>query len=175
MPLIQINEPTVPVTVAARIAVLPRDVYDVIVPIDLSRVFRAWGPFPGVTGSHNQTGPWDAVGASRNPQLSDGSTADERLTELSPPHSFAYELTDFTGSLRLLVRGVRGEWTFTPDGDGTLIRWTYEFAPLRGRLTVFRAAVAPLWARYARKMLRRAVDAVLEDTGMAAGSPPSTH
>ena len=30
----------------------------------------------------------------------------------------------FTNVLRNLVEGARGEWTFTPDEDGTLIRWT---------------------------------------------------
>jgi hypothetical protein len=28
-----------------------------------------------------------------------------------------------------LVEGVRGEWTFTPDGDGSVARWTWEFKP----------------------------------------------
>jgi hypothetical protein len=43
---------------------------------------------------------------------------------------------------------VRGEWTFTPDGDGTLIRWTYEFKPLPGRMFLMRRIVAPLWQQY---------------------------
>jgi Polyketide cyclase / dehydrase and lipid transport len=48
----------------------------------------------------------------------------------------------------MLIEGVRGEWTFTPDGDGTLIRWTYEFKPLPRRLFLLRRIVAPLWKRY---------------------------
>jgi hypothetical protein len=89
-------------------------------------------PIPGVRGSKNQTGPWDHVGASRNPDLTDGSTATGTLTEYTTGHSFAYELTGFTNILDRLAYGVRGKWTFTPDGTGHVIRWTYEFKPLPG-------------------------------------------
>jgi hypothetical protein len=71
-------------------------------------------------------------------------------------HSFAYELTEFTNVLRLLVDGVRGEWTFTPDGDGTVIRWTYEFKPRRGRMAVVRSGLAPLWRHYMQASLEAA-------------------
>ncbi len=127
MPLISRSDRTVPVTVQARTTVDPAATFGMVVPIDLSVVFRRWGPFPGVRSVSNQTGPWDHVGASRNPGLTDGSTATETLTEYTAGHSFAYELSGFTNALGQLVRGVRGEWTFTPDGEGTLIRWTYEF------------------------------------------------
>ena len=58
--------------------------------------------------------PWNVRFSSRNPDLSDGSTATERLTEYTVGQSFAYELTGFTNVLRRLIHGVRGEWTFTP-------------------------------------------------------------
>jgi len=148
MTLINNGDVTVPVTVQTRTTLSPRAAFDIIVPIDLSLVFTGWGPFPGVRGAKNQTGAWDAAGQSRNPDLSDGSTAVERLTEYTAPHSFAYELTGFTDVLRHLVSGVRGEWTFTPDGEGTLIRWTYEFKPLPGRGPLVRQALAPAWRRY---------------------------
>ena len=35
-----------------------------------------------------------------------------------------------------------------PDGDGTLIRWTYEFKPLPRRMFLLRRVVAPLWKQY---------------------------
>jgi hypothetical protein len=98
------------------------------------------------------------VGASRNPDLTDGSTATETLVEYTRPSSFAYSLTNFTNVLGHLVEGVRGEWTYTPDGDGTLIRWTYEFKPLRGRTTLVRWFLSPLWSRYMADSLDKAVD-----------------
>jgi hypothetical protein len=110
---------------------------------------------------NNQTGQWDHVGASRNPDLTDGSTATEALSEYTHGHSFAYELSGFTNVVGRLAHGVRGEWTFTPDGDGTLIRWTYEFKPRAGRHVLLRFGLAPLWRKYMRVALVKTV-AVLE-------------
>ncbi|MBR8743534.1 SRPBCC family protein [Nocardiopsis sp. MG754419] len=148
MTLIGPADRTVPVTVQTRTSLPPVAVCRIIVPIDLSLVFQGWGPFPGVRGARDQTGPWDAVGRSRKPDLTDGSTAVERLTEFTAPHSFAYEITGFTNALRHVVTGVRGEWTFTPDGAGTVVRWTYEFRPRPGRAFALRWIIGPLWRRY---------------------------
>ena len=148
MTLIDRSDGTVPVTVQTRASVTPSQALEIIAPIDLSLVFEGWGPFPAVRGVNNQMGDWDTVGQSRNPDLSDGSTAHEEITEYTVGHSFAYELTAFSNTLRHLIYGVRGEWTFTPDGSGTVIRWTYEFKPLRRRQLIVRQVLAPLWRRY---------------------------
>jgi Polyketide cyclase / dehydrase and lipid transport len=147
--LIRRTDKTVAVTVQTRAAAPPQHAFMVNVPIDLSLVFKGWGPFPAVREVKNQTGEWDHVGASRNPVLSDGTIANETLTEYTVGHSFAYEVTGFTNILGKLVEGVRGEWTFTPDGEGTIIRWTsYEFKPRRGRYFLVRHGLAPLWRHY---------------------------
>ena len=147
MILITKKDITVPVTVQTRTALAPDRAFQPAV--DLSLVFKGWGPFPAVSGVRNQTGAWDHAGASRNPILFDGSMATEKLTEYTPGQSFAYEVTGFTNIvLRRLVQGVRGEWTYTPDGSGTVIRWTYEFKPLRRRYWLVRHALAPLWRHY---------------------------
>jgi hypothetical protein len=112
-----------------------------------------------VQGVKNQTGAWDHVGASRNPVLSDGTTANETLTEYTVDHSFAYEVTGFTNILGKLVEGVRGEWTFTPDGEGTVIRWTYEFKPRRGCYLLVRLGLAPLWRHYMQAGIEAAAKA----------------
>jgi Polyketide cyclase / dehydrase and lipid transport len=148
MALITGKDRTVPVTVQTRAGVAPQHAFNVIVPIDLCLVFKGWGPFPAVRGVRNQSGAWDHAGACRNPDLSDGSTATETLTEYTAGHSFAYELTGFTNILSSLVEGVRGEWTFTPDDRGTVIRWTYEFKPHPGRYLLVSRGLAPLWRRY---------------------------
>jgi hypothetical protein len=95
---------TVAVAVQTRAAAPPQHAFKVNVPIDLSLVFKGWGPFPAVRGVKNQTGAWDHVGASRNPILSDGTTASETLTEYTVGHSFAYEVTGFTNILGRLWR-----------------------------------------------------------------------
>ena len=102
------------------------------------------------------------MGASRNPELTDGSTATELLTEYDLGPSFAYELSGFTNVLGRLVPGVRGEWTFTPDGPGTLVRWTYEFKPRPGRGVLVRFGLAPLWRRYMLSALARTVEVIGE-------------
>ena len=147
MMMINKKDSTVPVTVQTRTPLSPDRAFEP--SLDLSVVFKGWEPFPAVRGVRNQTGAWDHAGASRNPILSDGSTATEKLTEYTPGHSFAYELTGFTNVvLRRLAYGARGEWTYTPDGSGTVIRWTYEFKPLRRRQWLLRHVLAPLWRHY---------------------------
>ncbi|CRK62149.1 hypothetical protein [Alloactinosynnema sp. L-07] len=51
---------------------------------------------------------------------------------------------------------VRGEWTFTPDGAGTLVRWTYSFFARPRRGFLIRLVVVPLWRRYATITLAKA-------------------
>ena len=74
MPTLQATDRTVPVTVRRRIAAAPHTVFDVIAPIDLTRIFRGWGPFPPVIRTEDQSGPWNATGRTRTPRLGDGST-----------------------------------------------------------------------------------------------------
>jgi len=161
--LIAAGDRTVPCTVQTRTTLSPTEAHRIIVPIDLSLVFTGWGPFPGVRGANNQTGAWDAVGQSRNPDLTDNSTAFEVLTELNAGYSFAYETTEFTNLLGKVIEGVRGEWTFTPDGEGTLIRWSYEFKPLPGRRWIVAGPFKPLWRRYMMAALARCVEASESD------------
>ncbi|MFJ4206420.1 SRPBCC family protein [Streptomyces sviceus] len=155
---------TVPITVQRRTPVAPTDAFRLIVPIDLSSVFHRVAPFPGVKGVANQTEAWDHVGPTRNPQFDDGSQADEQLIEYTEGSSFAYQLTGFTNILSRLAAGVRGEWNFNPDGDGTLIRWTYEFKPLPGRRWILAGPFAPLWRRYMVAALARCLQ-VIESEG----------
>jgi hypothetical protein len=173
MSLIGSEDKTVPVIVQTRAEIPPNRAFDIITPIDLSLVFRGWGPFPAVRGVKNQTGEWDHAGPSRNPDLSDGSTATERLTEYTGGDSFAYELTEFTNVLRWLVHGVRGEWTFTPDRDGTVIRWTYEFKPLIGRYLLVRRVLAPPWRRYMQAGVEAAARVAEEQAAHTSASGPA--
>ena len=158
----------VPVTVEHRSTATPETVFAVIVPIDLPLIFHRLGPLPGVASTQEQSGPWDRPGRTRVPHFTDGSTAFEELLEYTHPYSFAYRVSRFTNpTLRLFVDHVRGEWTFTPDGDATIIRWTYAFAP-RHRLLV-RWGLAPVWRVYMKAALTRAV----AETEIAA--PAGSH
>lgn len=161
--LISSADKTVPITVQQRTSVAPATAFRRIVPIDLPSVFHPVAPFPGVKGVANQTEAWDHVGPTRNPQFDDGSQAEEQLTEYTEGSIFAYQLTGFTNVLSRLAAGVRGEWNFNPDGDGTLIRWTYEFKPLPGRRWILAGPFTPLWRRYMRAALARCVQVIEAD------------
>ncbi|GLY01314.1 MULTISPECIES: SRPBCC family protein [Actinoplanes] len=158
--LITSTDRTVPITVFARTSATPAVTFRIIAPIDLSRVFVADRLFPGIAGVEDQTSDWDHAGVSRRPRFTDGSHATEALTEYVDGHGFAYELTGFTNALGALARGVRGEFSFLPDGDGTTIRWTYEFKPLPGRKLIIAGPFRPLWQRYMQAALNRMVAVV---------------
>lgn len=149
----------VPVTVELASPASPAVTFSTIAPIDLTSIFRGWGPMPAVVSVDNQPESWDRPGLMRTPRFSDGGSATERLTEYSAPHSFAYELTAFTNMLQFLVQRVRGEWTISPYGSGSMVRWTYAFYPKAGRAWLVRAVLAPIWRRYATQVIDAAVKA----------------
>ena len=65
-------------------------------------------------------------------------------------------MTGFTNIvLRRLVYGARGEWTFTPDHSGTVIRWIYEFKPIRRRYRLVRHMLARCGATTCKPVLKQ--------------------
>src|SRR2546422_9469243 len=100
---------SVPVNGTARADV--ETAFDVIVPIDLPRMFRGFGPLPAVVATADPTGEWDHVGARRVVKLSDGREANERITAYDRPRYFAYRVGPFeAGPLRQVL--------LPPDGGG---------------------------------------------------------
>ena len=167
MPLFSPSESGIPSTVQARSTLPPAEALTLIAPIDLPSVFHRWGPFPAVVSVEGQTGTWDAPGRSRRPHFSDGGSARETMTEYTPGAGFAYELRDFTDVFGRLVDGIRGEWTFTPDGDGCIVRWTWEFKPKRGMRLPLAGVVVPLFRRYMQRVMDASV-ALAEREALAA-------
>lgn len=147
-------------TAFARSPLPPAVLQPLIAELPLTEFLTGSRVFPAVTGVEGQEGRWDRVGGRRLVRLADGGSVVETLVELAPGSSFAYELTGFTDVFDRFVHGVRGEWSFAPDGDGCLARWTWEFAPKPGRRLVMAAVLGPLWQRYAARILRSAVDRV---------------
>jgi hypothetical protein len=160
--MITANDRTVPITVFARSPASPGTSFRIIAPIDLSKVFLADALFPGIAGVEEQKDSWDHTGVSRRPRFTDGTQVTETLTEYVDGHGFAYELTGFTNALASLALGVRGEFSFLPDGEGSMIRWTYEFKPKRGRRWIIAGPFRPLWQRYMQKALERMVSVIVE-------------
>jgi Polyketide cyclase / dehydrase and lipid transport len=148
----------VAVTVESDVRAPLEPAFLAIAPIPLERIFKGLGPLPAVVGTRDQTGEWDHVGATRTVELSDGSTARERITAYAPPSHFAYRVGDLSGPLRLLVAHADGAWWFSEvSGGQTHVRWTYIFEPRPARASLVRAVVAPLWSRYARQSLAHAI------------------
>jgi hypothetical protein len=85
------------VTVQTEVASPQAEALNYIVPIDLTSIFQGHGLLPVVKGTQNQTGAWDAVGQTRTVILSDGSSAQERLTGYEQPHYFSYTVSEFSG------------------------------------------------------------------------------
>jgi hypothetical protein len=144
-------------TAFARTGLPPAEALARMAAFPLPAMFTKGLIFPAVLGVEGQEGSWDRVGRSRTIRLGDGGSVTETIIEWTPGSSFAYELTGFTDVFRLLVVGVRGEWSVAPDGDGSLIRWTWEFAPRPGRRWLMTHVIAHLWRHYAQAILVPAV------------------
>ena len=157
MPLFSAPRTGPSATVLARSALAPEALLPLLADYPLPTMFTGWGPFPAVRSVDGQEGAWDRVGKSRLLHLGDGGQITETVVEFVPGRSFAYELTGFTDVFDRLVRGVRGEWEFAPDGRGTLVHWTWEFAARPGRRLLMSLVVGPLWRVYMRRMITAAV------------------
>ena len=122
--------------------------------------YPRFGPLPAVVGVDGQPPTWDVPGYTRTLRLSDGGTVVETITDSVAGEFFGYDLTSFRRLFGRLVSGARAEWSFTPEGSGTRIRWSYAFHPLPGRGPVVRAIVALAWAPYMRRVLPAVVAAI---------------
>lgn len=149
-----------------RIARPPEAVFDFVTrPEAVAETFRGHGPVPGARTSQVVTPGGMRPGAIRRVENTDGSVVDEEIAELERPSVQAYRLVrGLRPPFTWLVRQAGGRWTFTPDGDGTLIRWVFTFElrsflawpPARGLL------VPPF---------RRAMQAALEETKRRLETP----
>jgi hypothetical protein len=138
-------------TAFARSPLPPAVLLDRIASFPIPDMFVGWRMFPAVISVDDES--WDHVGASRVHRLADGGSVTETMIEYTPGRGFAYELLGFSDVFGRLVHGVRGEWSVSPDGDGSIVRWTWEFAPLPFRRTLMAVVVAPLWGVYSRRMI----------------------
>lgn len=143
-------------TVQTEIDAQQAVVFKYIVPIDLASIFTGYGPLPSVTGTKKQTGAWDAAGQTRIVTFSDGSSANERLTQYEFPRYFSYTVSGFTGNLGYFTTSANGEWWFdtNPSSGATTIKWHYAF----NARSVFAAPVVwlitkTLWRGYMSKAI----------------------
>jgi Polyketide cyclase / dehydrase and lipid transport len=143
-------------TITTTVRANPSAAFAHIVPIDLTSIFKGFGPLPSVTGIQNQVGNWDAAGQTRTVHLSDRSSAQERLTKYEYPHYFSYTVSDFTNSLRFLTTSANGEWWFSASSAGqTTIQWRYAFnARSSLAVPVLWFVTHLLWRHYMQRALQ---------------------
>jgi hypothetical protein len=153
------------VTAIARSHLPPDVLLDRIAAYPIPDMFVGWRIFPAVTSVDEAS--WDHVGATREHRLADGGRVTETMVEYTPGVGFAYELIGFTDVFGRLVHGVRGEWSAAPDGSGSVVRWTWEFAPLPFRRSLMALVVGPLWGVYARRMIAAVAVAVSREPATA--------
>lgn len=143
-------------TVTTLVAVSLIEAFEYNVPIDLTTLFTGYGPLSAVVGVKDQPGAWDGAGQRRTVLLSDGSSAQEMLTKYEHPNYFSYRVSNFTGVLRFLTVGAKGEWWFSNAPSGkTHIKWRYAFESktyLTAPLLWFITNV--LWRGYMQKALK---------------------
>lgn len=131
-------------------------VFEQVVPIDLTTIFRGHWPLPAVVAVREQSGAWDQADQTRTVVLADGATARERLLVVTPPSYFSYRIGEFTGVLGMLADYAHGQWWFESDGSGerTSIRWRYEFFARSGWASlILKAIVALAWKAYMAEAL----------------------
>jgi Polyketide cyclase / dehydrase and lipid transport len=114
----------------------------------LPKVLTGYGPLPAVVRTSQNTGPWDQPGSARIVHLADGNTARERVTFYSAPHRFAYRVWDVSHPIvGTLANEARGEWTFAPHPNGTLVTWTYTFSAVNALASVPLAVITKIFWR----------------------------
>jgi hypothetical protein len=113
----------------AQIHKQANEIFDCVLPIELSHIFKKYKFLPGVIRTDEKE-KWIKSGLTRTVFFEDGNTAKEQLTEVNSPEYFAYKITNFTSALRFLVYQINGNWKFTtPNADLTKIVWEYELIP----------------------------------------------
>ncbi len=102
-----------------------------------------------------QVGDWGDVGQTRTIVLADGSSNLETLVALDRPGSYRYRLTDFTGSMKALIRSVDGEFAFAAHDGGTRATWTWQIHPTHAVARLLLPVMGVFWRRYAARMWPR--------------------
>jgi len=68
-----------------------------------------------------------AVGVTRHIYNADNSVLVEKITLFDRPNRHAYTLSGFKMPFSWLVKLGESDWQFRQQGNGTQVRWTYEF------------------------------------------------
>lgn len=125
--------------------------FAVLLDVPLEQLFdKRGGLIPRIKETRGDS--WASVGDTRTVVLADGSTNLETLVDLDAPHSYHYELSDFTGPLKLLASRVEGAFTFKPEGNGTKITWSWTIQPKNALVRLAMPALGASWRSFGNRM-----------------------
>lgn len=110
------------------------------------------GLIPAIKECTGQDGPWGTPGQTRTVVLADGSTNLETLVSVDAPDRYRYQLSDFTGPMKLLVSRVDGEFTFVPEGSGTRVTWNWSIEPKNALTRLPMPVLGASWRKFADRM-----------------------
>lgn len=135
----------------------PDVAYDTLVAAPLETLFtKRSGPIPPVARCEDQDGEWGRTGQSRRVVLSDGSSTLETLVAADrATREYRYELTDFKGPLKALVRMVEGRFEFEPGGAGTRVTWTWRLHSTNPVTRLGLPVLGAFWRPWAKGMWPR--------------------
>jgi hypothetical protein len=146
-----------PVATAHATSTLPaKRLVPLLAEYPVTQMFQRQGPFPAVTAVKEQSGPWDAAGATRTLALSDGGQARERLVRFDPEQGWLNEI-QFTDVFRLLVSNVHDEWSFEEARGSTYVDWQWRMNALPGRRLIVSLGLQRSFSRYMQRMLDQAM------------------
>ncbi|OBK17474.1 SRPBCC family protein [Mycobacterium asiaticum] len=114
-----------------------------------------YGVIPPIKQVHDQDDPWGAAGQTRTLVMVGGGQVHETLTDVDPPKSFSYTLSEIRGPLSTLVSTVDGEWSFTPAGTGTRVNWRWTLHPKSAGAAPLLPVFGKMWKGYARVVLEK--------------------
>jgi Polyketide cyclase / dehydrase and lipid transport len=145
---------------------------------NLPDVFLGYGPLPAIRRAEFVGRAEPRVGAVRRIENVDDSVVNEEILAHEPPALHRYRLVgDPPLPLRLLVRGLAGEWRFSPHRRDTVVGWSYSL-----ELTTPLAWPLVLVVRgFLRRAMKRGLDNVALTLDRAArrapqaGPPRSAH
>ena len=132
----------------------PEVAFDAVVPIDLTKYFKRYGPIPQIVSIQDQTGDWDAAGQSRRINLKDGSHVLEKIDVCEPPGYFEYTVGPFSGFNRHVMTHAKGQFWFDGNADGTLIRWSYTWHPRNKLVLPLAWVLTRIWKRYSERLIK---------------------
>ena len=102
--------------------------FDYIVPVDLSHMFKRYKYLPGVVKT-SLVEKWFKADLIRTVFFDDGNSAKEHLKSFKNPEYFSYTISEFTSPLKFLISDIFGSWTFVNDGSKTNVTWIYDLHP----------------------------------------------